>query len=561
MAVESRTVLGDALENCRHSLLWACFFSLFINLLMLTPALYMLQVYDRVIASGSEATLLVMTLLVVFFFCIMGALEWVRSRVLVRLGNRFDMQLHDRLHGNMFWRDLNLPGGHGAWPLDDLATLRQALAGGGLLIFFDAVWVPIYLIVLTLFHPWFGSFAAVAGVLLLALAVINEKVTRQLLDDASRDQAESRELAASNLRNAEVLHAMGMLAGIRRRWARKHRRYLSQQSKASDRAGLLFSLTRTLRLAAQSLILGLGALLVLNEQITPGMMIAGSLLMGRALAPIDQAIGSWKSVVAARAAYRRLEALFQEVPDDEERMALPPPRGALAVKSVSAGPPSQERPVIRGVNIAIAAGEHVGIIGASAAGKSTLARVLLGIWPARHGSVRLDGAEIAQWQRESLGPYLGYLPQDIELFEGSVGDNIARFEALDADKVVVAAKRAGVHEMILHLPEGYDTLLTPKGGVLSAGQRQRIGLARALYNDPSLVVLDEPNSNLDHQGEKALTTAMQELKREGVTLLVISHRTGVLKEVDSLLLMEQGQVRLFGPRERVLASMAGEAQT
>ncbi|MGB8712389.1 MAG: type I secretion system permease/ATPase [Onishia taeanensis] len=560
MAVESRTVFGDALESCRHSLRWVCLFSLFINLLMLTPALYMLQVYDRVVTTGSEATLLLMTLLVIFFFCIMGGLEWVRSRVLVRLGNRFDMQLHDRLHGDMFWRDFNLPGRHGAWPLDDLATLRQALAGGGLLIFFDAVWVPIYLIVLTLFHPWFGSFAAIAGALLLALAVINEKVTRQLLDDASRDQAESRELAASNLRNAEVLHAMGMLGGIRRRWARQHRRYLAKQSMASDRAGLLFSLTRTLRLAAQSLILGLGALLVLNEQITPGMMIAGSLLMGRALAPVDQAIGGWKSVVAARAAYRRLEALFREVPSHEERMALPPPRGELTVKSMAAGSPGEEWPIIRGVNLAIAAGEHVGIIGASAAGKSTLARVLLGIWPARQGSVRLDGAEITQWQRESLGPYLGYLPQDIELFEGSVGENIARFDELNADKVVAAASRAGVHEMILHLPEGYDTHLTPKGGVLSAGQRQRIGLARALYDDPALVVLDEPNSNLDHQGEKALTTAMQELKREGVTLLVISHRTGVLKEVDSLLLMEQGQVRLFGPRERVLASMAGEAQ-
>ncbi|WP_458526485.1 type I secretion system permease/ATPase [Onishia taeanensis] len=527
--------------------------------MMLAPALYMLQVYDRVIASGSRETLWMLTLLVVFLFGVMGALEWVRSRVLVRLGNRLDMQLHTSLHARLFWQDLYLSGRQGAWPLDDLATLRQTLAGGGLLIFFDALWVPVYLLVLTLFHPWFGAFAAGAGTLLLVLVVISEKATRGLLNQASRDQAEARDLTVSNLRNAEVLHAMGMLPGIRERWARRHRHYLSQQSLASDRAGLLYGLTRTLRLTCQSLILGLGAWLVLDDQLTPGMMVAGSLLMGRALAPIDQAIGSWKSVVAARAAYQRLAALFRDTPASPSRMALPAPQGALVVKEMAAGPPGHHRPSIRGISIAIDAGEHVGIIGASAAGKSTLARVLLGIWPAGQGSVRLDGADITQWPREALGPHLGYLPQDIELFDGTVSENIARFGEGEADKVVAAARRAGVHEMILHLPEGYDTLLSSSGGGLSAGQRQRIGLARALYGHPVLVILDEPNANLDHQGEQSLAEAMRALKRDGVTLLVISHRTGVLKEVDTLLLLEQGKVRLFGPRARVLASMAGEA--
>ncbi|RTR00508.1 type I secretion system permease/ATPase [Halomonas nitroreducens] len=557
MASDSNTTLHRALTACRGSLLWVAGFSLCLNLLMLTPALYMLQVYDRVITTGSEETLLMLTLVVVFLFLVVGGLEWVRADILVRLGNRLDAWVSEPLHAAMFRRGLGRPGGHAAWPLDDLATLRQGLAGGGLLAFFDVVWVPVYLGLLYLFDPWFGAFATFAGVMLLTLVVASEKATRGLLDAAGREQSGARELAAGNLRNAEALDAMGMLSSIAGRWLARHRHGLWLQSRASDRAALLASLTRALRLLLQSLILGLGALLVLEERITPGMMIAGSILLGRVLSPVDQLVGSWRGIVGARAAYRRLEALFREQPAAAPAMSLPPPAGRLALEAVTAGAPGGSQPIVAGVDLRLEPGEQVGIIGPSASGKSTLARLVLGIWPTWDGCVRLDGADIARWDREALGPHLGYLPQDVELFSGTIGENIARFAPVDSDQVIAAARRAGVHEMILRLPDGYDTRIEPSGGLLSAGQRQRIGLARALYGRPALVVLDEPNSNLDHRGEQALSHAMDALRREGVTLLVISHRTGVLRRVDRLLVLESGRVRLFGPRDRVLARMAG----
>ncbi|MDN3556386.1 type I secretion system permease/ATPase [Halomonas maura] len=557
MASDANTTLRHALTACRDSLFWVAGFSLCLNLLMLTPALYMLQVYDRVITTGSEETLLMLTLVVIFLFIVVGGLEWVRSGILVRLGNRLDARVSEPLHAAMFRRGLCRSGGQAAWPLDDLATLRQGLAGGGLLAFFDVLWVPVYLGLLYLFDPWFGAFACLAGVILLALVVASEKATRGLLDAAGREQSGSRELAAGNLRNAEALDAMGMLSSIAGGWLARHRHGLWLQSRASDRAAMLSSLTRALRLLLQSLILGLGALLVLDERITPGMMIAGSNLLGRVLAPVDQLVGSWRGIVGARAAYRRLEALFREQPPSAPVMSLPRPEGRLALETVTAGAPGGSHPIVAGVDLRLAPGEQVGIIGPSASGKTTLARLVLGVWPTWDGCVRLDGADITRWDRQALGPHLGYLPQDVELFGGTIGENIARFATVDSDKVIEAARRAGVHEMILRLPDGYDTRIEASGGLLSAGQRQRIGLARALYGSPALVVLDEPNSNLDHHGEQALAHAMDALRREGVTLLVISHRTGVLRRVDRLLVLEKGRVRLFGPRDRVLARMAG----
>nr|WP_282103438.1 type I secretion system permease/ATPase [Halomonas getboli] len=550
------TPLADAREACRRSLLWVAGFSLCLNLLMMTPALYMLQVYDRVIPSGSEATLLMLTLLVIFLYVVIGGIEWVRAGVLVRLANRLDACVVEPLHAAMFRRGLQRAGGQGAGPLDDLATLRQGLAGGALLAFFDVLWVPVYLALLCLFDPWFGVFAAAAGLLLLALVVISEKATRGWLEGAGQEMAAARERAADNLRNAEALDAMGMLSSVAGRWLAHHRRGLWRQSLASDRAAMLSSLTRALRLLLQSMILGLGAWLVLEERITAGMMIAGSILLGRVLSPVDQLVGSWRSVVAARAAYRRLEAIFREAPPPASPMSLPAPRGQLTLEGVTAGAPGGKRPILAGIDLDIAPGQQVGIIGPSAAGKSTLARLALGVWPAREGCVRLDGADITRWDRRALGPHLGYLPQDVELFAGTLAENIARFAEVDGERVIAAARRAGVHDMILRLPEGYDTWLAPGGGLLSAGQRQRIGLARALYGDPVLVVLDEPNANLDHRGEQALAEAMEALRRDGVTLLVISHRSGVLKRVDRLLVLDDGRVSLFGSRDRVLERMA-----
>lgn len=553
------TDLRRVLDACRGSFISVGFFSMFINLLMLVPPLYMLQVYDRVVTTGSEETLLMLTVVVVFLFLVMGGLELVRSRILVRVGNRLDSLINERLYSAMFKKTLAVPGRPSAQPLNDLTTIRQFLTGNGLFAFFDAPWVPVYIAVLYLFHPWFGLFAAGAGLVLLALAITNEVLTKRLLAEANNEHVQSQDLANSNLRNAEVLHAMGMLPNIMGRWAAKHREYLMHQSNASDRAGVLTNLSKTLRLLFQSLILGLGAYLVLQAELTPGMMIAGSILMGRALAPVDQMIGGWKGFVSARSAYGRVDELLSVIPADGQSMPLPVPQGRISVETISVAPPGERVPTIQGISFEIPKGEHVGIIGPSAAGKSTLARALLGVWPPLAGKVRLDGADITQWNRSELGPHIGYLPQDIELFDGTVSENIARFGELDAAAVVEAARRAGVHEMILRMPEGYDTHIGGSGS-LSGGQRQRIGLARALYARPVLVVLDEPNANLDVAGEKALAECLRQLKQEGTTLFVISHRTTILDGVDKLLMLKEGQVSKFGPPDEVMAAVGQPAR-
>ncbi|BCB08595.1 type I secretion system permease/ATPase [Vreelandella venusta] len=557
---QEATDLQRALSACKGSFVSVGFFSMFVNLLMLVPPMYMLQVYDRVLTTQSLDTLIMLTLVVIFLFMVMGGLELVRSRMLVRIGNRLDTTINQRLYGAMFRRSLVAPGAQSAQPLNDLTGLRQFLTGNGLFAFFDAPWVPVYLGILFIFHPWLGVFATCAGIILFALAVANEKSTKALLAEANSEQIQAQNLANSNLRNAEVLHAMGMLPGIMGRWSKRHHEFLAKQSQASDRAGALTNTSKVMRLLFQSLILGLGALLVLQGEMTPGMMIAGSILMGRALAPIDQMIGGWKGFVAARGSYSRLNELLTQIPDEQRHMSLPAPKGIIDVENVAAAPPGARMATIRGINFSVAKGEHVGIIGPSAAGKSTLARVLLGIWPTQVGDVRLDGGAVNQYNRDELGPYIGYLPQDIELFDGTISENIARFGDIDPEKVVAAAQKAGVHEMVLELSNGYDTVIASNSGALSGGQRQRLGLARALYGNPVLVVLDEPNANLDDAGEKALGQAIAQLKTEGTTLFVISHRTSVLKGMDKLLVMKEGQVSMFGPRDQVLAQFAKKSR-
>ncbi|ALM52866.1 type I secretion system permease/ATPase [Halomonas huangheensis] len=545
--------LGKVLRYCRRSFLYVGLFSMFINLLMLVPPLYMLQVYDRVITTRSEETLLMLTLVVVFLFLVMGGLELMRSRILVRVGNKLDVLISPRLYSAMFQRSLMMPGKPSAQPLNDLTTMRQFLSGNGLFAFFDAPWVPVYIAVLALFHPLFGLFAVIAGVILGVIALINEWMTRALLSEANGQHVAAQDLANSNLRNAEVLHAMGMLQGIQGRWTARHREYLVLQSRASDRAGLLTNTSKVLRLMFQSLILGLGAWLVLAGDITPGMMIAGSILMGRALAPIDQMINGWKSYSGARTARGRLEELLNTIPAKPAGMPLPQPRGALTLEGVNAAPPGERLPTLHDINLKLAKGEQIAIVGPSAAGKSTLARVVLGIWPTQLGHVRLDGADIGQWDRTALGPHLGYLPQDIELFDGTVADNIARFQEVDANAVVEAALLAGVHSMILRLPEGYDTWLSHGGASLSAGQRQRIGLARALYGSPVMVVLDEPDANLDENGESALAECLLQLRQHHTTTLIITHRQHLLQQVDRILVLRDGRVASLAPPERLSA--------
>ena len=551
-----KTDLELAIKACRSSFASVGLFSMFINFLMLVPAFYMLQVYDRVVTSGSIPTLMMLTLLMLFLMATMGSLEWVRSRIMVRVSTRLDTLLGGRLFDASFKQALYTGGANtSAQPLNDLTGLRQFLTGNGLFAFFDAPWVPIYVFIMYLFHPLFGAVGVVAVIILSCLALINEKATSGLLKEANQENMGATQLTNKNLRNAEVVESMGMLQNIKQRWFEKNRRVLAIQSIASDRAGILTSLSKSLRLIVQSLVLGLGAYLAVQKEISPGLMIAGSILLGRALGPIDQMIGVWKQFVGARSQYQRLNELLAKIGQEPERMSLPAPLGAITAEQAVVAAPGSRTPIIKGVNFSVPAGAMVGIVGPSAAGKSTFARALLGIWPTLSGKIRLDKADVFAWTREELGPHIGYLPQDIELFEGTVSENIARFGEIDAEKVVEAAQLAGVHEMILKLPNGYDTAVDVSGGSLSGGQRQRIGLARAVYGDPKLIVLDEPNSNLDDTGEAALANALKAIKQRGATVFIITHRSSVLAHVDTLLVLREGTQVMFGPRDQVLAEL------
>lgn len=553
---KKRTDLEAVLHACRSSFFSVGLFSMFINMLMLVPAFYMLQVYDRVVTSGSVPTLVMLTLVMLLLMITMGALEWVRSRIMVRISTRMDTLLGSRLYDASFKQALYSGGMNAnAQPLNDLTGLRQFLTGNGLFAFFDAPWVPIYIAIMFMFHPWFGIMAIISVIVLATLAVINEKVTSKMLREANKESMAATQFTNKNLRNAEVVESMGMLGRIRDRWQEKNRKVLALQGIASDRAGILTSISKTTRLIVQSLVLGLGAYLAIQQEISPGLMIAGSILLGRALGPIDQMIGVWKQFVSARSQYQRLNELLGQVAEDPDRMSLPAPKGALLAEGVMVAPPGSKSPVVKGVSFQVDPGEMVGVIGPSAAGKSTLARAILGIWPTMGGKMRLDGADIFNWKRDELGPHIGYLPQDIELFEGTISENIARFGDVDSQAVVKAAQMAGVHEMILRLPEGYDTVIGATGGALSGGQRQRIGLARAIYGNPRLVVLDEPNSNLDDQGEAALAVALQNLKETGATVFIITHRASVLSQVQKLMVMREGALAMFGPRDQVLAEL------
>lgn len=548
--------LKAALKACKGSFISVGVFSFFVNALMLVPSFYMLQVYGRVVTSGSISTLVMLTIIMAVLMITMGSLEWARSRVMVRVSTKLDVMLSRQVYRASFKRALDSGGmDASAQPLNDLTGLRQFLTSNGLFAFFDAPWLPIYIGVMFLFHPWFGWLAIASAIILLLLAFANEKLTGKALAEANRQNIAASLYTTKNLRNAEVIESMGMLETLMARWAQRQKKVLLLQSQASDSGGTISSISKTFRTFVQSLVLGLGAYLAVKHELNPGLMIAGSILLGRALAPIDMIIGSWKGFISARSQYTRLNEILDKQLAEPERMSLPSPKGEVRVENLIISAPGSKAPIIRNVSFAAAAGSIVGVIGPSASGKSTLARALLGVWAPQHGVVRLDGADVNAWDKRELGPHLGYLPQDIELFEGTVGDNIARFGDIDAAKVVEAARIAGVHEMILQLPDGYDTVIGGDGVNLSGGQRQRIGLARALYGDPRLIVLDEPNSNLDEVGERALAAALRVLKARGATVFVITHRTSILDQLDRLLVLRDGAIALYGPRELVVAEL------
>lgn len=547
--------LKQALLSFRQAYVTVGAFSLIINLLMLAPSIYMLQIYDRALGSRNVTTLVVLTIIALGMIGLMALLEWVRSMVLVRVGARLDLDINTRVFNATFERNLRQAGQNPAQALHDLASIRQTLTGAGVVAVMDAPWMPIYLIVIFMFHPYLGIFALLGALLLVALAVANERVSKAPLAEVQKLAIAANAQANNNLRNAEVIEAMGMLAAIRGRWFDLQQKLLVQQELASDRAGLLGAVTKFARISMQSLVLGYGALLAIEGSITSGMMIAASILVGRALAPVEMLIGNWKQLVSARAAYARLTELLRVFPARQAGMPLPRPAGALVLDAACTAAPGTNVMILRNVSLRIAAGEVIAVIGPSASGKSSLARLLVGIWPAVSGSVRLDGADVYSWNKDELGPYLGYLPQDIELFDGTVAENIARFGKLDSEKIIAAAQAAGMHELILQLPKGYDTPLGDQGSALSGGQRQRIGLARALYGDPSLIVLDEPNSNLDEIGELALAATIRELKAKGRTVIIITHRMTTVAVADKLLVMHEGTPRLFGPRDQVIDAL------
>ena len=548
--------LAEAINSFKSAFKTVAVFSAIINLMMLVPSLYMLQVYDRVLASRNETTLLLLTIMIVAAFIIMSALEFVRSFVLIRVASQLDMKLNQRVYTASFEQNLKRAGGNAGQALQDLTNVRQFLSGNALFAFFDAPWFPIYLIIIFLIHPYLGIFALCGTFMHMGLAIWNEKATKKPLSEANSMAVNASNLATNNLRNAEVIEAMGMLPNFTKRWFGLHAKFLNLQAEASEKAGIIAAATKFVRVTLQSLILGFAALLVLDGKITPGMMIVCTVLMGRALNPVEQVIGVWRGWNSTKSAYSRLNELLVANPQRLNSMSLPKPIGMLSVEGVTAIPPGSSKPALSNLTFAISPGDVLGVVGPSGAGKSTLARVIVGIWPSVAGKVRLDGADIFQWNKAELGPSIGYLPQDVELFGGTVSENIARFGDVDAEKVVMAAKRAGVHEMILYFAKGYDTPLGDGGAGLSGGQKQRLGLARAMYDDPSFIVLDEPNSNLDEVGEQALIAAVNDLRQRGKTIVMITHRASTLAVTNKLLVLKDGVSQMFGLTREVLENLS-----
>ena len=551
------TPLNHAVSATRSALIPAGVFSLFINALALVSPLYMLQVYDRVLSSRNLMTLLFLTLLAVLLYFVYGALEALRSRVLVRGGARFENMLRTPLFETTFAAMLGRKSGSEAQPFRDADTVREFFTGTGILAFFDLPWVPLFVAASFLLHPIFGWLAIGTGILTLVIAIVNEYSTKKLLLRATQASIAAHADVSATLRNAEVMRAMGMAPGLMDRWASRRGEQIAWQAVASDRGSSMIALMRSFRQIVQVFILGMGGYLCLQGELSAGGIVAASILVGRALAPIEIAVGQWRVFQNARGAWNRLQDQFRANPPDRERMDLPAPKGDITVERIVAAAPGERTAFVRGVSFQIKKGETLAIIGPSAAGKSSLIRVLLGVWPALAGTVRFDGFEVNHWNPTELGRHIGYLPQDVELFAGTVAQNIARFREADHAEIIRAAELAGVHEMIQQMPAGYDTQIGDGGQALSGGQRQRVGLARAIYGKPAIVVLDEPNSNLDSTGETALVGAIRYLKTMGSTVIFVTHKTNMLTLADKVLLMEQGVVRLYGERDAVLAQIFG----
>jgi PrtD family type I secretion system ABC transporter len=536
-------------------------FSCVVNILMLTGPLFMLQVYDRVLTSGSVPTLLALTAIVLLCYLYYGLLEYVRSRMMVRVGRRFEETLRNRVFDVMAQLTLRRATNVGGQPVADLATVRQYVSSAGPLAFFDMPWVPVYLFIVFMLHFWLGVAGLVAAIVIFVLAVWTEASTRTPLGKAAAASTKAVIMTDEARRSAEAMHALGMRGILRKRWAAMQQEALDHQTIASDAGGKLAAASRTVRLVVQSGMLALGAFLAIRGEISPGVIIASSIIMGRGLAPVEQAVGNWQQFLGARKAMDRLVKVMTQVPPEPVRMQLPKPKGHLEVDNLIVMVQGQEKPLIGGLSFSVKPGQGLGIIGPTGAGKSTLARVLTGVVPPTRGSVRLDGASIDQRSVDDYGRSVGYLPQDVQLFDGTVAQNISRFqEDAQPDAIIKAAQLANVHDLVMRLPQGYDTPLGENGARLSAGQRQRVALARALFGDPALIVMDEPNSNLDAEGEAALDRAIRFALQQGAAVVVVAHRPSALHAVSHILVLNDGKAVANGPREEVLKQVTKPPQ-
>ncbi|MFO0993718.1 MAG: type I secretion system permease/ATPase [Hyphomicrobiales bacterium] len=552
---DANSELSAALAPCRSAVVSLTVFSMFANLLMLTGPLFMLQVYDRVLTSGSMPTLVALAILAAVLYALYGFLDFIRSRLLVRVGRIFDESLRDRVFEATAQHSFR-SGLKRNEALSDLQTIRQFLQGNGPIAFLDMPWAPIYLALIFAMHVMLGWLALVAGVVLTVIAIVTEQVTRKHAAEAQKAIGLAGAQADQCRTNIEVATILGMVGRLRQRWARTQDEALASHMLASDRSGMLTTLSRTLRLVFQSAVLGLGAYLALKREVSPGVMIAASIIMARALAPIETAVSQWPQFQSFRRSWQRLKLFLSEIPKAKPRMELPRPTGKLAVENLSAYVPGVEKPIVGNVSFTLETGDGLGIIGPTGAGKSTLARALVGAWPLTRGSVRLDGATPDQWDPNVLGRSIGYLSQESELFDGTIAENISRFEESPDPKAIVdAAQQADIHTLVLSMPDGYNTLIGQGGRRLSAGQRQRLGLARALYGNPSLVVLDEPNANLDATGETALVRAIAGVRQRGGTVIVIAHRPSAIGSLDKLMVVGEGRVIAFGPKDEILAKV------
>jgi PrtD family type I secretion system ABC transporter len=544
--------MKNYLRLCRQHFFHIGLFSLFVNVLTLTTSIYMLQVYDRVFSSRSGETLVMLTIVAIGGLLVMMALDILRSRLLLGVGMMLDAALGPTVLKAVLERSAGPSANHQAGSLRDVGALRGYLGGNGVISLFDAPWLPFYVFVIYMFHPLLGLTALGAALMLLLLAWANEKFTRKLLEETTALTRRAASFIDGGVRNAEIISALGMLPAVTARWSKLNNAVIATQMAAGRRSGIATGISKFARMLVQVGMMGLGGWLVIHQELSGGGMIATTIILARALAPVEALIGAWKGFVEARASYIRLDQMLKQLPPETVPLELPAPKGALTVERIVMVTGTENRQILKGVSFSLASGDSLGVIGPSAAGKSTLSRILTGAWKPTAGVVRLDGADILTWEKSVLGRYLGYLPQDVELFPGTVAENIARLGDARPDEVVKAGQRAFVHDMILRLPKGYDTEVGEGAVFLSAGQRQRIGLARALYGSPKLIVLDEPNASLDGEGEEALMSSLAHLKAEGVTVIIVSHKPSVLSQVDKMLVLREGQVEAFGSRQEVM---------